>query len=126
MTRINIGIPPKNLHRKHLVAEYREIGRIGTQLRKRLERNMPFNDIPKSFTLGAGHQTFFLDKGLYIHKRFESLKSEMQRRGYNPTLEFRNEWRNAPHLYNDYQPTHAEVEILLERLNERKKKLQGT
>ena len=96
MTRINIGVPVESVDPRHLVAEYREIGRVGVQFIKRMMKGLPFNDIPPSFTLGKGHQTFFLNKGKYIHKRFEALKTEMIKRGYQPSLSFRNYWENYP------------------------------
>jgi deoxyribonuclease (pyrimidine dimer) len=117
MTRINLGIPPESLHRKHLTAEYREIGRISSLVRDRLVKGHSFNDIPKKFTLGRGHVKFFYDKGKWVHKRFVALKQEMIRRGYNPTLDFRNTW--PPELYNDYEPTPEDIAIVEQRIADR-------
>jgi len=74
MTRINVGIKPEELCDKHLVAEYREIGRISKLLENRLKSNKGFDDIPPTFRLNKGHMKFFLDKGCFVHKRFDSLK----------------------------------------------------
>lgn len=117
MTRINLGIPPESLHHKHLTAEYREIGRIGSLVLARLDNGQSFNDIPPKFTLGKGHVKFFFDKGKYIHKRFEALKREMIRRGYKANLDFRNTWPQE--LYNDYEPTPEDIEIVERRIADR-------
>ena len=117
MTRINSGIPPKELVDKHLVAEYREIGRIGTLLENKIIKNLPFN-IPEKFCLGSGHMSFFLNKGKFIENRFEQIKLEMIKRGYQPNLSFRNSWAkcNRLDMYNDYQPTEDAIKQLKERI----------
>ena len=65
MTRINIGIPPANLTRQHLIAEHREIKRISNQISK---GRFNLKDQPKDFTLGTGHVKFFYDKLGYLKK----------------------------------------------------------
>lgn len=59
MTRINIGINPKQLTDQHLLAEAREIKRICNRFKQRLEKNK-FDDIPEKFCLGKGHELFLL------------------------------------------------------------------
>ena len=124
MTRINVGIHPARLHNKHLVAEYREIGRIGTMLQKRVEKDIPFDDIPRYFTLGKGHMTFFLDKGLYIHERFDMLKAEMLTRGFQANLTFRNAWFDCQlfNMYKSWIPSKVAVAMIKQRIKERRPK----
>lgn len=59
MTRINL-IPVECLSDKHLIAEYKEITRPFGKVKARLEKEKSFDDIPKSFTLNKGHETFSL------------------------------------------------------------------
>lgn len=116
MTRINIGIPPQELHYKHLLAEHREIKRIPNVIsrgRYRLE------NIPESFTLGRGHVKFFYNKLLYLKKRYESLYQECKRRGYK-VGDWSGAWDDVPMcLMNDYLPTERDREIVRERIRER-------
>lgn len=80
MTRINL-IPPEELHYKHLVAEYREITRVPTLVRK-TQREMHKKNIPSAYTMGRGHVLFFYPRLAFIADRYESLCNEMRRRGY--------------------------------------------
>lgn len=79
MTRINV-VPPEELCRQHLVAEYRELPRVFSLARKAGCR------APSSshYTLGAGHVRFFYDKLGWLLERQKALIAEMQRRGYAP------------------------------------------
>jgi len=121
MTRINSGIDPSELVDQHLVAEYREIGRISILFEQKFIKGEKFEDIPKEFCLGKGHMSFFLDKGKFIHDRFESIKEEMKRRGFNTTLEFRNTWEkhNRLDMYKDFVPSVKVRDILLERIKQK-------
>ena len=84
MTRINI-IPVEDLTDQHLMAEYREIFMIGSALQKSLSSpNWDKKRIPKELTLGTGHVMFFYDKGKYLDKRYQELRTEMKARGMNP------------------------------------------
>ena len=85
MTRINAGINPSQLHRRHLVAELREIAMVPASLRRSLRTLTPadiISRIPKTFTLNSGHVLFFYNKMEYLRKRFQSLCDEMENRGY--------------------------------------------
>lgn len=116
MTRINIGIPPKKLSRQHLIAEHREIVRIPNTIKTGKAR---VEGIPAEFTLGKGHVKFFYDKLKYLHLRYEALYEECTARGYNMTY-FGNAFEGLPeHLYNDYKPTRAAVNLIKERIRER-------
>jgi len=120
MTRINSGIDPEELCDQHLVAEYREIGRIGVLLQERIEKGVDvLKNKPKEFTLGTGHMLFYIDKGIYLKNRFFQLKKEMLKRGFSANLEWRNHFDNFPEFNNDWSPTITVREILLKRITER-------
>jgi hypothetical protein len=115
VTRINIGIPVKELHYKHLLAEHREIVRVPTLAKRRTH----FSDIPKQFTLGRGHVKFFYDKLKYLRNRYEELFEECINRGFNVTY-YGTSWADVPEkLMGDYIPTQNDIEIIEKRLKER-------
>ncbi len=76
MTRINVGIPPKNLTDQHLVTELRELPRVISAVEKRRERGRQMNDIPMIFSLGTGHMKFFYNKFTYLYNRYSNLREE--------------------------------------------------
>lgn len=89
MTRVNANIDPKELHRRHLIAEYREITMVPAALRRSLRTKSKqdiIESIPKQFTLNAGHVKFFYNKQGFLIKRFNALVAEMKRRGYTYDL----------------------------------------
>jgi len=116
MTRINIGVPPRELTSKHLIAEHRELKRIPNAVRKgkcRLE------GIPKQFTLGTGHVKFFYDKLGYLKQRYLELYRECLERGFN-VQNYESAWEGVPDsLMNDYIPTELDIQIVKERIAER-------
>lgn len=82
MTRVNAHIKPSKLIDQHLIAEYREIVRIPNAVMSNPENaRKAISKAPKVFKLGTGHVVFFYDKLSYLHKRYNDLKSEMDRRG---------------------------------------------
>ncbi len=88
MTRVNC-VPPEELTRAHLVAEYRELPRVFGMVRAMIARGVvdPARaGIPPSYRMGAGHMTFFCDKLGYLVRRQAALIAEMQRRGYAPAF----------------------------------------
>ena len=121
MTRINSNIDPKLLHRRHLIAELREITMVPAALRRSLRtRNKEkiLSSIPAKFTLNGGHVTFFYDKQLFLKKRFMRLADELVRRGYNPDYgraaafdNFDSEW------VNDWESTLDDDRLVLDRIN---------
>lgn len=116
MTRINVGISPKSLSRRHLIAEHREIKRIPNVVSK---GKYNLKDQPKLFTLGTGHVKFFYDKLWYLKRRYEELYSECMSRGYNVSY-YGDAWNNIPqHLMGDYSPTDRDIQIITERINQR-------
>ena len=122
MTRVNV-IPPKDLTREHLIAEYREITRLPKNLTKSLSRKtkeFSMDEIPPDYVLGKGHVKFFYDKMLFLQKRFESLVLEMKSRGYNPN--YTDSTIFIPEdkkFYNDYTPTENAIILNNERIKER-------
>lgn len=83
MTRINV-VPPAELSRQHLVAEYRELPRVfGLARNAAAAGRNP--DAPARYTLGAGHVLFFYTRLGWLVDRQKSLIAEMIRRGYHPT-----------------------------------------
>jgi len=122
MTRINAHIPPAKLCDQHLVAEYREILRTNALAikRARKEGRQMLKNIQQSFTLGGGHVTFFYDKLLYIHLRFNALRGEMINRGMNATIEWSlNELDEFKWLYNDWPEDPTANQLIVERILER-------
>ena len=121
MTRINVGIPPKKLHNKHLLAEAREIKRIPNCV-SRGRYNL--NNVPSKFTLGKGHVSFFYNKLLYLKNRYEELYRECLNRGFNVQY-WGGAWDDVPkNLMNDYTPTPHDIDIIEERIKERSQNLK--
>lgn len=118
MTRINI-ILPEHILDQHLIAEYREIRLLCGSFRNSIKskKGIRVDLIPKKYTLMAGHIVFFHDKGLYLHKRYNLLRTEMQKRGWTPNLEFpmpRGVWPDE--LYNDWTPSEEDFELVRKRI----------
>lgn len=116
MTRINVGVHPRELSRQHLLAEHREITRIPNAI-----KSGRFNDkgIPAKFTLGTGHVKFFYFRLRYLHKRYLNLLAECIRRGYNVTNKS-DAFHNLPEKhYGDYSPTDEDRNMIIERINQR-------
>lgn len=117
MTRINL-IPPSELHDQHLVAEYREIQRIPSYLRRSLNRATPFDvsEIPDRFTLNKGHVKFFYDKLGYIQERYNHLADEMKNRGMNVNCEFPDLSDLPKWTKGEYSPTERALRIIRNRI----------
>lgn len=119
MTRINV-IPPKDLHNRHLVAEYKEFTQFLHIIRKREQ----FNDLPEAYTLNGGHCKFFFDKGKYMIDRFQSIAEEMVSRGIRLDVEkfeerakvLKDTYQGKPNIMNDYIPTEEAIAINKERI----------
>ena len=118
MTRINVGIQPKELTNQHLIAEHREIKRIPNCISKG-KYNM--DNIPNRFKLGTGHVKFFYNKLLYLKNRYVKLYNECIVRGFN-VQNYNSAWDNVPtELMNDYKPTDQDRKIIQERINNKLK-----
>lgn len=121
MTRINV-VPVEELTREHLQGEYKEITRVFALARKaQFDVIKGKRKLPEKYTLGTGHVLFFYDKLEFICNRYESLVSEMQKRGYSPNPIARADLLQGIHkgLCKDYQVTPEALEINRSRINER-------
>lgn len=109
------------------MAEIKEINQLAGSFRKSTEnknlqeRIKMLDELPKTFRLGTGHVKFFYDKPLYLKKRFELIKAEALRRGFEVSAVFQDEWSKIiPNALiserYDYRPTKQAVELLLERI----------
>jgi deoxyribonuclease (pyrimidine dimer) len=81
MTRINC-VPPQELSRQHLLAEWKELPRVFTLAAKAYHAGRKVA-APEQYTLGAGHVKFFYKRLTFCTQRFYQLRREMLRRGYN-------------------------------------------
>jgi hypothetical protein len=124
MTRINANISPINLCDEHLLAEHREIKRICNRFKVRLDKNK-FDDIPECFTLGQGHELFFVNKPTFTYSRYLSIKDECNNRGFKVT-DFSNSWdiywnnlQLKITLWSDYINNDNDNQIIIERISER-------
>lgn len=125
MTRINC-VPPQELCREHLVAEYRELPRALTLVKAaawcRGERpDDPRN--PRAYTLGTGHVRFFYPRVLFLHRRFTALVQEMDLRGYRAALRpfvlFAGVSQLGKSWLNDWEPDAAAIALNRARIAER-------
>lgn len=87
MTRINL-VPPSELSRLHLLAEYRELPRVFGLVQKAIDRGMKPDDpsIPPDYTMGKGHVMFFYNKLAFLATRQQALINEMKARGMKPNF----------------------------------------
>ncbi len=116
MTRINADIPVKELVGKHLLAEHREIKRIPNTI---VSGKAKIENIPTEFKLGAGHVKFFYDKQTFLLRRYKQLYAECVERGYNVT-NYESCWDGMPsELWNDYQFSEDENNIVRQRIADR-------
>lgn len=125
MTRINV-VPPQELSRQHLLAEYRELPRVFGLVRKAQGRGATPADftIPTDYTLGRGHVTFFYNKLLWLSWRHIHLVNEMVSRGYEPkfTANLRVEFGDLDYRwFGDWQPDAEALRINRARIKERTK-----
>jgi len=118
--RVNL-IDPIFLLDQHLIAEKRELRMIPALLEKRSKKSPVIDYIPERFCLGTGHQKFWLDKFLYLEKRFNSLVDEMKRRGFHPDPEIKFAVDLAKHygLYNDWEPEPEDYNMIEASIRER-------
>lgn len=116
MTRINVGIPPKRLTDRHLLAEHREIKRIPNAI---VSGRAKVAGIPPKFTLGTGHVKFFYDKCSYLLMRYHEIYKECKRRGFNVTY-YGDAWDNIPlNLMGVFFPKISDSKLLVTRIKER-------
>lgn len=122
MTRINSAISVENLTDEHLLAEHREIKRLPDNFLKALKSGA-LRRIPREFCLGTGHVTFFLDKQLFLLKRYYQIRTECVRRGFN-VEDYSDNWLGLEDYmqgrgcWYDYMPTDKERKLLQSRICE--------
>jgi len=124
MTRINL-VPPKELSRQHLLAEYRELPRVFSLARKRISfdqiRHPWHYGVPPQFTLGRGHMLFFTGRLLFLLVRYQSLIDEMRRREYKPKpVPLHRLVKGIPAImFGNYTPTREALAASRQRIKER-------
>lgn len=101
----------------------RELPRIINELRDHPER-LVLKDIPREYTLGAGHCKFFRNKLKYLANRHMQLLVECSIRGINVDQNLRVDLYTLPdHIQlfccNNWTPTKQDHSILIDRLKER-------
>ena len=121
MTRINAHIKVRKLTDQHLIAEHREIKRVCARYKARLDKNN-WKGIPKSFTLGKGHELFFINKPDYTLNRYIELYEECVHRGFDVSC-FISNWdvyeEKDRHLWAKYEENESDNEEIIKRISER-------
>jgi len=110
MVRINL-INPKKLSDQHLIAEYNEI----LMLIGHIKKYPKIYGMPKKYSLGKGHITFFKNKIRYLKDRHELLKKEMKKRGFKSKKKiilngFKKDQKN------NWKPKKTDFEIIKKRI----------
>lgn len=116
MTRINVGVDPKELSDKALLAEHREITRIPNAVKTGKAK---IRNLPEQFSLGTGHVRFFYDKLMYLKIRYHQLYKECKARGFNVTNKSESFQGLPRSLMNRYKATRRDRNIIIKRLKEK-------
>ena len=118
MTRINCGVMVQKLTDQHLLAEHREIKRLPSLYKQRIDKG-GVGFIPNRFCLGEGHVSFFINKGLFTLNRYKDIYNECLNRGFD-VEDYSSNWGvyKQEHLLN-YTPTQNDFSLLVERISER-------
>ena len=120
MTRINVGIHPKELPSKLLLAEHREIKTIPNCIKI---GRFNFENIHNEFTLGKGHVSFFYNKIGYLKNRYNLIYDECIARGFNVTPYHSCFEDVHPKYMNDYVERDIDRLIIKERIESKNFKL---
>ena len=125
MTRINI-VSPYQLTNSHLMAEYRELPRIFTAVKKLQEKNKsPCEiDINDKYILGAGHCKFFYNKLEWLCNRYSCIFDELMKRGFNLDTELYHSIMNDAKKidtiwFNNYNPSPEDIYLNMARICKR-------
>lgn len=120
MTRINC-IPPHELTRQHLVAEYRELPRLFRLVFAAQERGLSASDFAEhdTYRLGPGHVKFFYTRLGWVAERFSQLRAEMLARGYKASYETPPRFDLRPEWFGDWSPDEHAIAINKKRIAER-------
>jgi hypothetical protein len=126
MTRINC-VPPEELHDKFLVAEYHELPRVYTLVKKAIARGQEPKDFESfnEYTMGSGHVKFFYTRLKWLAERQTLLIEEMLKRKMRPNFVkfdelftgIRRSW------FGDWEPDEKALAINRARLEERLKEM---
>lgn len=120
MTRVNVGILPRELSNQLLIAELREIKRIPNCIKI---GRFNLKNVPEKFTLGTGHVSFFYNKIGYLKNRYKSLYEEAISRKLN-VQDFSDSFEGISERFmNDYSETEIDRNILLKRFEEKGHKI---
>jgi len=111
MTRINVGVAPKELPDRLLLAEHREITRIPNAVRSGRAKLV---NIPDEFTLGTGHVKFFYNKLSYLKDRYLDLYQECCNRGFKVTNKLDS--FAEINMQKEYNPTVKDRQIIIDRI----------
>lgn len=126
MTRINV-ISPDLMTNNQLLAEYRELPRVINKV----SQGKLYKSIPSTYRMGQGHESFFGDKLLWLHRRHQDILSELKKRSVECPHRFSGEYIIDTtvafnrckvlfkELCNDWTPTEADVAVNMNRLIER-------
>lgn len=117
-------IDPFLLTDQHLLAEKRELRMIPPLLLKKLKNQslqIIIDSVPKQFCLGTGHMNFWINKFLYLEKRYALITQELTTRGFhlNPTLTFDCTISRTIGCYQDWIPTDRDITIIKKRIKEK-------
>ena len=114
--RVNVGIPVECLSDEHLRAEEQEIAMLPGFYNNVWKGK---TSIPKEFTLGKGHISFFMNKKTWSLKRYQLLHQECIKRGF--TLKDKSERWNTWNPQEDinFIETGNEKFLLKQRISER-------
>lgn len=115
MTRINT-VPPEILFDEWLIAEYRELPRVISKVRRGKYANYY---APKFYKMGQGHEKFFINKLLYLKRRHDNIREEMSLR-FGKKYAIVVDIQGLPEeLCNDWVPEVCDHRINIDRLWER-------
>jgi hypothetical protein len=116
MTRVNVGVDPREISKKALNAEHREIVRIPNMLRAGKFKNI--SKAPAEFTLGEGHVLFLASRIGYLKRRYQAIYDACIEKNIN-VQSFITAFEDIPEEYmNDYTPTESDREKIITRMNE--------
>ncbi|MCK9475500.1 MAG: pyrimidine dimer DNA glycosylase/endonuclease V [Candidatus Muirbacterium halophilum] len=119
MTRINIGANVKTLTDEHLLTEHREIKRLPSVYKDRINKIGNIGTIPKNFILGKGHVLFFIDKPDLTKSRYIEIYNECINRGFNVQNYIDNWDCYENKKTSDYTINESDKKIIQERITER-------
>lgn len=117
MTRINC-VPPAELCRQHLIAEYRELPRIFTLAKRMAERGEMPPPADGPYILGTGHMKSFCGRIEWLIWRHGALVAEMVKRNYVPAFKDVPDFVcQIPERYwGWYRPTESDMALCRARL----------